>query len=51
MLSVEVRVDTGGSDWIPHTFLVIVGPDGVERGYGLKIKGAKIKGARLKLIH
>lgn len=35
MPSVELRVDTGGSDWIPHSFIVVTGPDGVERGYGL----------------
>jgi Ca2+-binding RTX toxin-like protein len=32
MLSVELRVDVTG---IPHSFLVITGPDGIERGYGL----------------
>jgi len=38
--SVEIRVDSYSSnnsigiDLIPHTFLVVTGPDGVERGYG-----------------
>lgn len=32
MLSVELRVDVTG---MPHSFLVITGPDGIERGYGL----------------
>ncbi len=31
MLSLEIRVDTSLP---PHSFLVVVGPDGVERGYG-----------------
>ncbi|MCX7192031.1 MAG: hypothetical protein NTY60_00095, partial [Proteobacteria bacterium] len=31
MLSVEIRIDTG---FPPHSFLVVVGPDGVKRGYG-----------------
>ena len=35
MNTVELRVDIGGKDLIPHAFLVIVGPDGIERGYGL----------------
>ncbi|MDT3718864.1 calcium-binding protein, partial [Pseudomonas oryzihabitans] len=34
MASVELRVDVGGSDYIPHAFLIVTGPDGVERGYG-----------------
>ena len=34
MYSVELRVDTGGNDGRPHSFLVITGPDGIERGYG-----------------
>jgi hypothetical protein len=34
MYSVEMRVDVGGADGIPHTFIVVTGPDGVERGYG-----------------
>ena len=33
-LSVELRIDVGGEDFIPHSFLVIVGPDGVAREYG-----------------
>lgn len=32
MATVEIRVDVVGR---PHTFLYIVGPDGIERGYGL----------------
>jgi hypothetical protein len=35
MMNVELRVDIGGGDFIPHTFIVVTGPDGVERGYGL----------------
>ena len=35
MPSIEIRVDIGGSDFIPHTFVVITGSDGQERGYGL----------------
>lgn len=31
MLSVEIRIDT---TFPPHSFLVVVGPDGIERGYG-----------------
>ena len=34
MYSVEMRVDIGGKDGIPHSFIVVTGPDGVERGYG-----------------
>jgi len=34
MYSIEMRVDIGGKDGIPHTFIVVTGPDGVERGYG-----------------
>ncbi|QRR33346.1 hypothetical protein JNX00_17100 [Hydrogenophaga sp. YM1] len=34
MSSIELRVDVGGADWIPHTFIVVTGPDGLERGYG-----------------
>jgi len=33
-MSVELRVDVGGADYIPHSFLVVTGPDGIERGYG-----------------
>ena len=38
--TVEIRVDSysssnsTGFDLIPHTFMVITGPDGIERGYG-----------------
>jgi hypothetical protein len=36
MSSIELRVFIGNFDHlIPHTFLVITGPDGVEHGYGL----------------
>ena len=35
MLTVELRVDIGGADFIPHSFLVVTGPDGIARGYGL----------------
>ncbi len=28
MSSVQVRVDIGGDDMIPHTFIAIEGPDG-----------------------
>ena len=34
MSSIEIRVDTGGKDYIPHTFIIVTGDDGVERGYG-----------------
>lgn len=34
MYSVEMRVDIGGKDGIPHTFIVVTGVDGIERGYG-----------------
>jgi Ca2+-binding RTX toxin-like protein len=34
MFSVELRVDIGGADGIPHSFIVVVGADGVEHGYG-----------------
>jgi Ca2+-binding RTX toxin-like protein len=33
-LSVELRVDIGGHDYLPHSFLIVTGPDGIERGYG-----------------
>jgi len=38
--TVEIRVDSYSSnnsigiDLIPHTFLVVTGPDGVEHSYG-----------------
>jgi hypothetical protein len=35
MYTVEMRVDIGGSNGIPHSFLVVTGPDGIENGYGL----------------
>jgi len=31
---VEIRVDTFADDALPHTFIVITGPDGVEQGWG-----------------
>uniref|UniRef100_UPI0025886FA5 hypothetical protein n=2 Tax=Nitrosomonas TaxID=914 RepID=UPI0025886FA5 len=34
MYSIEMRVDIGGKDGIPHTFIIVTGPDGIERGYG-----------------
>jgi hypothetical protein len=33
-LSVELRVDIWGDDGLPHSFLIITDPNGVERGYG-----------------
>jgi Ca2+-binding RTX toxin-like protein len=33
-LSVELVVDVFGKDGLPHTFLIIVGPDGKDRGFG-----------------
>jgi hypothetical protein len=35
MLGVELRVDIGGSDNIPHSFLVLTDANGKEHGYGL----------------
>ena len=35
MTSVAMRVDTGGSNGIPHTFLVVTHPDGRQIEYGL----------------
>lgn len=35
MTSVEVRVDVGGKDGIPHTFLVVTDENGKESGYEL----------------
>ena len=41
MLSVEMRTYNGGIDVNtgalipPHSFMVVTGPDGLERGYGL----------------
>ena len=34
MATVELRVDVGGKDLIPHTFIVVTGPDGEAREYG-----------------
>lgn len=31
----QIRVDTGGADFVPHTFLVITQPDGIQFEYGL----------------
>ena len=33
--SVQVRVDIGGADYIPHTFLVVTHPNGTVSEYGL----------------
>jgi len=32
--SVEVRVDVGGDDLVPHTFVVVTDSNGVEKGFG-----------------
>jgi hypothetical protein len=41
MSSVSMRVDVGGSDGIPHTFLVVTHPDGrvVEYGFAPQVTG------------
>lgn len=33
--SVQIRIDVGGSDGLPHTFLFITHPDGSTSEYGL----------------
>lgn len=34
MASVEIRIDVGGLDGIPHTFIVVTDNNGVSTGYG-----------------
>jgi len=33
--TVQIRVDIGGADIIPHTFIVVTGPNGQTAEYGL----------------
>ena len=35
MTSLSIRIDVGGTDKIPHTFLVLTHPDGSQEEYGL----------------
>lgn len=34
MQSVQIRVDVGGADMVPHTFLSVIDPSGTRTEYG-----------------
>ena len=40
--SVELRVDIGGTDLIPHTFIIVTDPNGEQRGYGFAPKESHV---------